>query len=156
GSDEVLSHNARLAVGLTPTESFIVTDSSAISRASLSNPNGATQLIDTATSEGIDQDLLFNVDTGTLGSDPAAFGMLWSLSSSNPSIADSETFGILLNFGLDESEFENGVEHFVQTRGLSVTAIPEPSSALLMLGVGLAFSLRRRSFSDARDGTFLF
>jgi len=86
------------------------------------------------------------------GAPLGAYGLLWSLASDDPSgIADSDPFGILFNYGLDEEEFEAGVEYFVETRGLqaNTTPIPEPSSWLVfaITGVGLLAgrSLRRRA-----------
>ena len=85
----------------------------------------------------------FHVDPGFTISDGApagGYGLVLSLSSDNAGgIADSEPFGIFLNFGLEEEMFEAGVEAF----GASV---PEPSSILfLVIGVvGLGAMRRKR------------
>lgn len=72
-----------------------------------------------------------------------AYGVLTSLSTNAVGIADSQIFGIMFNFGLDEAAFEAGVDHFVSTRGLSV--VPEPgAAALLLTGLGSVIVRRRR------------
>ena len=85
----------------------------------------------------------FHVDPGFTISDGApagGYGLILSLSTDDAGgIADSEPFGIFLNFGLEEEMFEAGVDAF----GASV---PEPSSMLLVVFsvVGLGAMRRKR------------
>lgn len=74
-----------------------------------------------------------------------AYGVLMSLSTDEPGIANSDIFGVMFNFGLTDAQFEAGVDHFVDTRNL---AVPEPSSlALLFASSGLVFWRRHRRSS---------
>lgn len=75
------------------------------------------------------------------GAPVGAYGFLMQLNSSGTGIGNSETFGIVLNRGLVEDDFEAGVDHFVATRGLS--AVPEPGSAVLLGFATACFAIRR-------------
>ena len=84
----------------------------------------------------------FHVDPGFTISNGAAaggYGLVLSLSTNDEAgIADSDPFGIFLNFGLEEAAFEAGVEAFAEV-------VPEPSSlTLVMLGVASLGMLRRK------------
>jgi hypothetical protein len=76
----------------------------------------------------------------SVGAPVGGYGLLLSLASDEPGIADSHGFGVFLNFGgLEETQFEAGVEAFS-------ALVPEPAT-LTLLGVG-AFAvglLRKRS-----------
>ena len=103
----------------------VVSSSSAVQLADFTNP---ANLLGQAADDGD-----FHVDPGFTISDGApagGYGLVLSLSSDADGIAESEPFGIFLNFGLAEEMFEAGVESF----GASV---PEPSSLLLVV-VGIA------------------
>lgn len=84
----------------------------------------------------------FHVDPGFTISEGAAaggYGLILSLSTDDAAgIEDSNTFGIFLNFGLEEEMFEAGVEAFA-------ASVPEPSAVFLLAcgvtGIGL---LRRK------------
>lgn len=71
-----------------------------------------------------------------------AYGVLLSLSSYDSGfqprldIADSDSFYIVFNNGLDETAFEDAVGNFA-------TLIPEPASIALLAGGGLMLALRR-------------
>lgn len=69
-----------------------------------------------------------------------AYGILMSLSSDNPEIADSEPFAMIFNYGLDEAVFEEGVESFA-------AIVPEPSHASLYgwLSILGFLAVRRRT-----------
>ena len=113
----------------------VVSASSGIQLADFSTP---ANLLGQAADDGD-----FHVDPGFTISDGApagGYGLILSLSTDDAAgIADSEPFGIFLNFNLEEEMFEAGVEAFG-------AAVPEPSS--LMLGVfsalGLSVLRRRR------------
>lgn len=83
----------------------------------------------------------FHVDPGFTISDGApagGYGLILSLSTDEAGIADSQPFGIFLNFGLEEEMFEAGVESFA-------TSVPEPSSLMLVVfGVAGLGVLRRK------------
>lgn len=66
---------------------------------------------------------------------PGAYGLWLELTS--PTYATSNSYIILLNYGLDEADFEAGVDY------IGTNIIPEPASALLLGLLGLA-ALRRR------------
>lgn len=74
----------------------------------------------------------------------AAYGVILSLATDEPGIADSAPFGILFNYGdegataMDHELFEDGVE------ALAARVVPEPSSLLLMAGA-LLLPLGRRN-----------
>ena len=63
------------------------------------------------------------------GAATGAYAVLLSLSTDEPGIADSKQFYIVQNFGLGDTEFEEGVEAFA-------ALIPEPSS-LVTAGLGM-------------------
>lgn len=112
----------------------VVSASSGIMRADFSSP---ANLLGQAGSDGD-----FHVDPGFTISDGApagGYGLVLSLSSDDPAgIADSDPFGIFLNFGLEEEMFEAGVDSFA-------AAVPEPSSlALVVFGIAGLGVLRRK------------
>ncbi len=78
------------------------------------------------------------------GSPTGAYGVLLDLETDAAGIANSESFGVIWNFGLNDTQFEAGVDHFVTTRNLSISAVPEPGSAMLLLAGGASAMLLRR------------
>jgi len=117
---------------------FIVSNTST---ASFSGFSPLSQIIGQANSTG---EFHTHLDF-TLSNDApiGAYGLLMSLSTNAAGIADSQIFGIMYNFGLEEAAFEAGVDHFVTTRGLSV--VPEPgAAALLLTGLGSVLLRRQR------------
>ncbi len=117
---------------------FIVSNTSAESFSSFA-PN--SQIIGQAGPTG---EFHTHLDFTLSGTAPTgAYGLLMSLSTNAAGIANSQTFGIMFNFGLDDAAFEAGVDHFVTTRGLSV--VPEPgAAALLLTGLGSVLLRRQR------------
>lgn len=71
-----------------------------------------------------------------------AYGLVFELGTSAAGIGNSETFGIIFNHGLNDTQFEAGVDHFVSTRGFN--AVPEPSSLAMLACVSGATCLFRR------------
>lgn len=66
-----------------------------------------------------------------------AYGLLTSLTTDNPAIADSEPFYLVFNFGLDDTAYESAVGAFSD-------AVPEPSTLLVTSASALALLVRRR------------
>ena len=67
-----------------------------------------------------------------------AYGFMLSLSTDSSGIADSDQFAMVLNYGLEEEKFEEGVEAFANL-------VPEPSGGLLIFAaLSCAIPLMRR------------
>ena len=74
-----------------------------------------------------------------------AYGFMVSLSTDASAIGDSDPFAMVFNFGLEEAQFETGVEAFA-------SSVPEPSSATLFVvallgGVPLIRRTRRQVYA---------
>lgn len=77
----------------------------------------------------------FSIDNARVG----AYGLLLSLATDDAAgIADSDPFGILLNYGLEEPSFEAGVDAFREV-------VPEPSLFPATILFVVIAGLRRRS-----------
>ena len=77
----------------------------------------------------------FNISEGAPS---GGYGLLFSLSTDEAGIANSDPFGIFLNLGLEEEAFEAGVDAFA-------AKVPEPSSMLLVaMGIAGLGVLRRK------------
>ena len=90
------------------------------------------------------------------GAPVGAYGVLLSLSTDASGIADSESFYIVFNRGLDDEEaFEERVEAFAElldTGGPGGAGVPEPASAsMLMLGLSIVTGRRRRRVANLAD-----
>lgn len=136
GSEAVSPGDATVTIaGAGGSADVVVSGTSGIQLADFMTPSN---LLGQADADGD-----FHVDPGFTISDGAAaggYGLVLSLSTDDAGgIADSEPFGIFLNFGLEEEAFEMGVEAFA-------AAVPEPSSLMLLsfAAVGLAAVRRRR------------
>lgn len=70
-----------------------------------------------------------------------AYGIKMSLSTDAPSIADSDPFFVVFNFGLDEEVFEDAVLAYA-------ALVPEPSTASLLAIGALLLCARRRAARD--------
>lgn len=140
----------------TTTSAFVTFDhfpavpNNVVSQTGITSPNASfsgslLNVIDQAAPTG---DFHQHVDwTLSAGSPTGAYGVLLELESNNAGIANSQNFGIVWNFGLSDVQFEAGVDHFVTTRNLATAAIPEPSSATMLLAIGASalFARRRRA-----------
>ena len=77
-----------------------------------------------------DLDWFLEPNTGNPGT--GAYAVKLNLSTSAAGIANSDDFFIVYNFGLGDTEFEEGVEAFA-------ALVPEPSS-MMIVGVGILLS----------------
>ena len=90
-------------------------------------------------------DLDFLLEPNTGAADPSmygAYGFMVSLTTDATDVMDSDPFAMVFNFGLEEEQFEMGVEAFA-------SVVPEPASGfsmLMALVAGVPF-LRRRNRS---------
>ena len=132
-----------IAASITITDrlgSFVLDGSSVESLSTPESPSGSSQILSFADGGGVVHD---HMDFDLSGSAPqGAYGILMSLSTNASGIADSKTFGIVFNFGLDEEDFEAGVAHFVVTRNL--VTIPEPGTTIALASLMVPVLLRRR------------
>jgi len=131
-----------------------VSGSSGVQLASLTS-SPFTNVIGAAAGNG-DFHSHVNFELGPSSAAFGAYGLVLSLSTDEPGIADSDRFGILFNYGLTEAQYESGVTAFNNL--LNSSAVPEPSTYLLVtLGaVGLLFAgwrSRRASRGTSRFDT---
>ena len=122
---------ANIVIGDNPTGTLVV-DASTVGP--VSGPGAIAQ----ADSEG---DVHTHIDftLEPLGIDAGAYGLLMELTTDAAGIANSKSYYIVFNFGLEEDAFEGAVEAFA-------AKIPEPTS-LTVLGMGVVlfnFTSRRR------------
>lgn len=113
---------------------------SATSGVQLGDPGGLLNIVGQADDEG---EIHTHIDftLSAIAPEGGAYGFKMSLST-DAEVGDSKPFGILFNHGLDEEEFEAGVE------ALAETLVPEPMSAgLIGLGGAALLMVRRRGQS---------
>lgn len=139
------NNDSILAVGKTDIESEVDSTAYALDGASFT---GGPVLIDISASGksdpgGIHEHVHFTL-TDLADADQGAYGVLFSLFTQDENgsfVAASDDFWIVFNNGMDDVEFESRA---VAAFG-NFSAVPEPSSGLLLCGVALAaFAGRRR------------
>lgn len=126
--------------GLPGVPDNIVSNTGRTSATMNLNVGSLTNVIGQANASGVFHTHLdFTLDAAAPN---GAYGLVFELGTSAAGIANSETFGIIFNHGLNDAQFEAGADHFATTRGFA--AVPEPSSLAMLACVGGASCLFRR------------
>lgn len=108
----------------------------------LTQTSGGSGLIGEAPGNGEFHSHLDFLLTNRGSANHGAYGFLMSLTTNATGVGESDPFWIFLNYGMDEPAFDNAIA--------SITAVPEPSTIVLVSMAACGFVWKRRRMRSSK------